>query len=350
MTCLWEANAQDHMLSQYHSMLSSVNPAYTGLSPGMHMQFNFRNQWTNLPEDYKTYNFIIDVAERDIPGSGGLGLVFMNDQQANSLINQFRLGLMASVRIQLSENALTQFGLSGSFVQKSFNWDHLVFGDQLDNIYGNIYNTSFMYPESNTKIYPDLDAGILFQYHSSRFSRNKVVSTFGLSVQHVTKPDESFFADRSRLPRKITFSGDVLFLNQDYFKNEKRGVFNSEVLKIDPGFMFQNQGEFNSFSVGINTYKYNIYLGTWYRLEQIDNHEGDALIFLGGLTINLSDNMQMKFIYSYDFIISEMNTTTGPSHEISLKFEFDNISLFTSKEVLPSYSKRSNKYLECPSF
>ncbi|MFA6950848.1 MAG: PorP/SprF family type IX secretion system membrane protein, partial [Lentimicrobiaceae bacterium] len=138
--------SQDPMFSQFYNVPTYYNPATVGLSPGLKARLSVRDQWTQLPGELRDYSFSLDFAERDIPGSGGLGLIVMNDNAGTGYFQTSMVGLSTSVRINVQENMVSQVGIMTSFVQKSINWDNLVFTDQLDPIYGNIYETNFQNP------------------------------------------------------------------------------------------------------------------------------------------------------------------------------------------------------------
>jgi hypothetical protein len=65
----YQLKAQDPLFSQFYNNPIYYNPGYIGLNQGVRTRFNYRDQWTGLPVDFKTYNFSMDIAERAIPGS-----------------------------------------------------------------------------------------------------------------------------------------------------------------------------------------------------------------------------------------------------------------------------------------
>ena len=81
-----QLKAQDASFSQFYNNPIYYNPGYIGLNAGMRARFNYRDQWVGLPVDYKTYNFSMDMAERNIPGSGGLGVLVLSDRAGTAPI------------------------------------------------------------------------------------------------------------------------------------------------------------------------------------------------------------------------------------------------------------------------
>lgn len=323
-----EAMPQDPMYSQFTSNPLYYNPAYTGISKGLRMRFNYRKQWPNLPGIYRSYNFNLDMAARSVPGSGGFGIMVDKHIAGAGYFERTMIGIPISVRIPLFANMIAQLGVKTSFVQKGINWENLVFMDQLDARYGNIYPTSFVPPSLNQITYPDFDVGIAFRFAETTWQGNEIIATAGVALQHVFTPNESFFDLYSPLPRKLVVTGDVIVQNEDYdisYRGYQKGP--KRDFKFNPGFIYQKQDNFKTYSLGVNVYKSNIYAGVWYRNEDFDFINSDALILMTGVTTNINKNTRMKILYSYDVILSEnIARAAGGSHEISIIFEIDSFN------------------------
>jgi hypothetical protein len=99
--------------------------------------------------------------------------------------------------------------------------------------------------------------------------------------------------------------------------------------KFNPGFQYEKQSEFSTYSIGLNILKSSIYLGAWFRNQTFNFFEAQDAIFTVGVNAPWSKDSRMKIMYSYDYIIqTNLNTAARSSHEISLVFEFDTFSLF----------------------
>jgi hypothetical protein len=97
-------------------------------------------------------------------------------------------------------------------------------------------------------------------------------------------------------------------------------------LKINPGFVFQHQGEFNSIQAGLNTTMYGLYAGAWYK-GQFGLYASSSLALLGGYRYVFAENMSIKFTYSYDLPLAGAAKDSGGAHEISLVLEFSKARL-----------------------
>ncbi len=349
--------AQDPLFSQFYNNPVYYNPAAVGLNPGMRARFHVRDQWPQLPGELRTYNFSMDIAERHIPGSGGLGLAIMNDNAGTGYLKTSAVGLSTSVRVPLQENMVTQVGIMTSFVQKGLNWDNLVFTDQLHAVYGNIYESAFQAPENGNLFYPDFATGGIFRFTESSSTFSAIQGTFGLAVHHLFRPNESFLGLTAPLPRKLAITGDLILEvdgmgDKMYFQRQEA---NKNSFKFNPGFIFESQADFKTYAVGVNILKSSIYTGVWFRNRTTELTKSNDLIFMLGLNAPLSNNTRMKINYTYDFVLTEIRTVTGCSHEVSIILELDDFNIFnrgrnTGGFGFSNRNYRSRQELECCPF
>ena len=341
-----EAKTQDVQFSQFTNLPLYYNPAYAGLAQGMRAKFAYRRQWVKMPEDFKAMNFNMDIAARGIPGSGGIGLMFDSSNEGGGLIKRNSFGLNLAVRIPIMQDMISQFGISASFVQKHIDWSRLVFSDQLDENYGNIYTSDFVPPSSNKVNYPDFGIGGVFRFSQDAGKDSEVIGTFGFAVQHVFEPNESFINLESKLPVKIVATVDFQIQQSD----NSRG-YNDRGFKFNPAIIYMNQAGMDSWSVGLNVYKQPIYVGVWYRNSEFQFLDNSALVIMLGLNTNFGDNARMKFVYSYDAMLTDITKATGGSHELTLIFELDDMHLFgSSRGGFSPRSKHNYRDLECSPF
>jgi len=344
-----QARGQDPNYSQYFSEPLYFNPAMTGINTGLRARFAFRDQWPNLPVDFRSYYFSADLGDRNLPGAGGFGLIINSDNEGISFIKNLSVGLGISVRIPLSSLLAMQVGLKASIVQKRLNWDDFVFTDQLSEKYGNIYLSQFTPPDANQKTFPDFGVGGVLQFSSEEGS---VTGNAGFAVDHLFRPDESFLSTATApLPRKYVANLDLVISTSGRGSSSVYYASN-EPLKINPGIMYQNQNKKSLIEAGFNLLKYNIYLGGWFK-GSFDANTGSAIALLAGYRYMFAENMSIKFLYSYDIQMSGSLQGMGGAHEISLILEFDKLSIFGGGGgggSLPGRSSRGVSALECPSF
>lgn len=338
-----DIQAQDGNFSQFFNNPLYYNPAFVGLNKGLKARLHYRNQWYDLPGDFSNYNFSLDIADRDIPGAGGLGFMVNSTSEGVGYFQNTTVGFMPSVRIPLAENFIMQVGAMASFVQRQINWGNLVFSDELNGMHGNIGQSTFIPPNDDKMIYPDFSFGGLFQV-----SGEGVTGVFGGAAHHLTRPSQSFFDWGSPLERRYVVHGDIIF---DI--GQKTGYFvRKKGFKLNPGIIWQYQAKMNLYSVGMNFYFTSMYFGLWYRNESLEYDTHSDFVLLAGVYIPFGDIARLKLMYSYDMAVTAGQTYTGPSNEISLIFEFDDIKLTSSKKKYRSIRGRKiiEETLECTPF
>ena len=339
-----DAQSQDLNYAQYYNNPTYYNPANVGLTMGLKTRLNYRRQWVGLSGDYHNYSFSADIAERSLPGAGGIGIIVNQSLAGKGVLKTNTIGFMPSVRIPLSKNTIFQMGALASVVTQELNWDNLVFGDQLDPRWGNVNPTSFSGAARNRVVFPDFAFGGIFQ-----FQGNDLEGNIGAAVHHLTTPNQSFFEINAKLPRKYVYNIDfIITIREDYGHYSKLQGF-----KLNPGLMVEHQASMMLYTLGMNIYMHHVYVGLWYKNQTLEYDQFSNFNIMAGLNIPFDENSRMKIMYSYEMNINATHNFTGPSHEISLIFEFDEVGLIgkrkSSNFMAPSV-KRSNSPIECSPF
>ncbi|MFZ4522050.1 MAG: PorP/SprF family type IX secretion system membrane protein [Bacteroidales bacterium] len=315
-------SGQDPNYTQFTNNQLYYNPAYTGLYTGIRAHVSFRDQWPALPYDFKAYHFEADLGSRDFPGSGGVGLFINTDNEGIGFIKNLNIGVSTAVRIPFSKLSVGQVGINVSWLQKSVNWEDFTFSDALSERYGNIYQSGFIRPDQNVRNMPDFGVGgiVLFGNEVGSFT-----GTVGFAVDHLFEPDQSFLQTaKAPLPRKYVGHADmVLAIGQSSGFNK----MSEGSLRINPGIIYQNQGGLNSIQAGLNISKYGVIVGLWYK-GAFGSYSNGIMAFMAGYGAGISDNLGLKFTYSYDMQMTGALMGTGGAHEVSLILEFNTGDIF----------------------
>jgi type IX secretion system PorP/SprF family membrane protein len=337
--------AQDVNYSQFYNAPIFYNPANTGILPGVRLRFTFRDQWPKLPYDFRAYHFSADLGDRGLPGSGGLGLIINSDNEGIGFIKNLQVGLNVAVRIIINRFLVTQVGIKAAYLQKRVNWDDFYFSDQFSEKYGNIYVSGFIPPDINTVNMADFAAGGIMQLINDEYG---YTATIGFAADHLFEPDESFFGtSKVPLPRKYIVHADAVINTGNARGSSEHG----EDLKLNPGFLYLNQSSQNIFEAGINLTKLGIYLGCWYRGAYGDN-TAHAMILTAGYRYFFSNDISLKFIYSYDIQMAGALMGTGGAHEVTVALELDQAHIFgeRSRPYYRSTRRGFNESIECANF
>ncbi|MCX6306143.1 MAG: PorP/SprF family type IX secretion system membrane protein [Bacteroidetes bacterium] len=346
------AHSQDMNYSQYFSTPMYYNPAFTGINTGVRARFLYRNQWPSLPISFKSYFFSADLGDRSLPGAGGIGIMINQDTPGVGLINNFGAALTIGVRIPITSFMVSQIGIKAGIMQRRINWDDLVYSNNLDPKYGNIYPSMVASPDANKRVVPDFGVGGVLQFINPG---GNVSGNIGLAVDHIFKPDVSFLSTGSSpYPRKWVGQFDVIIATGPG-GSSMMSRSSDDPLKVNIGGIYQNQGGLNSLQVGLNLLKYNIYVGGWFK-STMTGVVNSAIALVAGYKYNFYEDMNLKFMYSYDLQISGALQGTGGAHEISLILEFDKLSIFGGGGgggFVPGGSGRRGSGggpMECPTF
>lgn len=282
-----QGKAQDAYFSQYYANPIYLNSALAGAEGNPRLVFIHRQQWNAL----NAYNSSVFSFDTPLGKSSGMAVHAMNDTQLDGVINNAAVGTTLSHRVQLNRGAVLGGGLSLAYRQKSFNWNQLVFEDQLRPGSNTIYPTAERIGESKTVMY---DVGVGMMYASEKLM-------VGFNISHINQPEERFSPESdARLPRRYTMHAAYSFQHLGANK-----AFN-----LTPSIIYEQQANLSYLNVGGFWNNDFLTLGTYYRVNQ-------ALVFTVGMTIK-----QFNMGYSYDYNLSTGNSAFGSTNEFSLSYRF----------------------------
>ncbi|MCF8238954.1 MAG: type IX secretion system membrane protein PorP/SprF [Saprospiraceae bacterium] len=321
LTLVGNTFGQDPVFSQYYAAPLQTNPAFAGNTNLPRIGLHYRNQWPNLPNAYATYMVTYD---QFVPAlNSGFGLTAMGDVAGDGIYKTVGMSGLYSYRLDFGNEIYAKMGIEGSYLQRSLDWDRLVFYDQLDPVNGpndpsgNPNQSGENRPEDLVQGNLDISAGLLV--YSRMFYA-------GFSMNHLTTPDESFLQINDNLyfglPMRLSFMGGMQ-INID--NNLDGPTF------LSPNVLYTRQGGFSQLNAGLYGQLGLVFAGAWYR------HAGsnpDAVIGLVGMQKGI-----LKIGYSYDLTISGASGFGG-AHEISLILNFDN-------SAQAEANRRRGRYSDC---
>ena len=298
--------AQDPEFTQFYAAPLYLNPAFAGSVRCPRFTLNYRNQWPNIPGQFITYDMEYDQYVSSL--SGGIGILAWKDNAGTGTISTTNISGIYSYQMNVNRDFTINAGFQASYMQKNLDWSKLTFGDQIDPRYGFIYNTQEVAPKGTSSF---LDLSVGFIGYTNEFYG-------GISVDHLTQPDEGFISQSSPLPMKFTGHFGALIPMDDSRRNTSY---------ISPNVLFVQQQNFQQLNVGLYVSRGALVGGLWYRI-------GDAIMALIGVQTS-----GLKVGYSYDITISKLSNAAGGAHEMSLGYQF---------ECHPK--KRRFRTISCPSF
>ncbi len=333
LLCVNQLFAQDPNYSQFYNNPIYYNPAMTSINNGMTFRLNARNLWGPIPGRFNTFS---GSAEAQTVYKMGLGLTAYSDVAGEAMLRTTGGYLTYSYRPVDMKNFIIQAGVSGGFINKNIDWSRLTFSDQLDETQGSIYTSAFIPPSYKSVSYADFSAGIVARFNGSaqrnRGAFKRFSSTIGGSVQHLSEPKDAFLGDNEHLPMKMVIH------NSNYL------LFNDII--VSPGFTYEQQSEFQTFTMGVNVVNKPFTFGLWVRnrTAAFRAKQYDSYIVTMGLNLPSRQSMQWRVMYSFDFTVSRLKTSSYGSHELSLVFDFGNKVLFRGRASERNIRRR----YECP--
>lgn len=330
---------QGSYYTQFSNAPLFYNPAFTGVYTGARVRFSSRIQNTTPTSGFNKYYLSADMGDRNLPGCGGIGVMLNTDDEGHGFIKNLNLGVSFSARVRLNQFMIAQVGIKASWLQKRVSWDDFVSSERSTEKYSHIYDSGFVRPGTNVLNLADFGIGGLIQYTNAEGCLSGII---GIAVDHLTEPDESFLqTEKAPLARKWTGHADLVFSVRCPSGFNPR---EDDLMKINPGIIFQKQGNLNALQAGLNISNYGLYVGLWYK--GVYGPEKDhSIALLGGYRYVFAKNMSVKFTYSYEMPVIGPHKKDGGIHEISLVMEFSSLHLFKSARG-SSYRSLSQKTMD----
>jgi len=284
---------QSAQYSQYMFNSLVINPAYAGYKENLNVSVLHRNQWTGIKGSPKTQSVVLDGALFESKNVG-LGVSIVNDKlgiqgQSSAYINY-------AYRLPVGENnARLAFGLAAGAIQYSLNSDLAKIDDPTD--------PNFAQKES--VIDPDAKFGVYY-------SNDKWYAGFS-----VTDMLSKLLAG-SR-------SASIARNNQHYFLTAGMLANLNENLKFKPSIMVRSDLKAPS-SVDLNAFfllKEAVWLGASYRagVNMLKTQNIKSGTFQSNSVVGVMEvfvGQKFRLGYAYDYAVSDLNSYTNGTHEISL--------------------------------
>ncbi|MEN9684253.1 MAG: hypothetical protein RLZZ28_39 [Bacteroidota bacterium] len=306
MVAIGYTPAQDLHFSQYFNTPMLVNPANTGFNPDYSYRIggNYRNQWANVGNPYKTMSLWGDaklLTDRFENGWIGVGASLLKDAAGSgSLTATSAFGSIAYHQL-LGYNSLLSGGFSVGYTSKRIDISKLSFDNQWNGRFFDQTvpsNEPFAYSQVG---YLDLQMGLNYAY----FASDKVYFNAGVSIMHINTPRESFFdpgVSDNRIPRRYT-----AFINGS-IKLQDIWILNPNLYVSKMGNAWETVIGFNANRDLTGDGMNQLIVGLYYR-------NNDALIPMMGYQVN-----DLKFTVNYDATVSTLGNINGSrgAYEISI--------------------------------
>ncbi len=308
---------QDPTFSQFYANALYLSPSFAGATSEYRFALNYRNQWPAVPGVFHTYSISFDKALTNF--NSGIGVLATYDVAGSGNLSTTNIGLIYSYDFNVNKEWHIRPGINFKFYYLGLDINKLIFNSQIT---GSGTSPSVTPPPFDNVADVDFATSALV-YNERTWA--------GFTLDHLLKPKTSFYGNDATVPVKFNFYGGAQILKKTRLRQKMQ-----EVLSV--ALNFQKQGKFYQSDLGLYYYKDPLIFGIWYRgIPFATSQVGDAIIGLIGIKTS-----QLHIGYSYDFTISSLIGSTGGAHEISLVYEFNNLSLGQQKKRIRS--------IPCPEF
>lgn len=299
--------------SQYMFNNLLVNPAYAGYKEDININLLSRNQWVGIKGAPTTQSLIADGAffhNKNV----GLGLSILNDRVGI----QGQTSIMANYayRLPVGEKGRLSFGVGVGAVQFSLNGDRAIVGDQTD----------INFSGSQNYLSPDAKIGVHYSddvFYAGLSANNLLTTALSKNNQR---------ANYVALPPVHMFLTVGAIINV----NESVKMKPSLMLRDDP----QSMGNFDINASFL--FKDVLWLGGSYRVgvDMWKNTNNLNATFQQNSLVGLVEVFvakQFRVGYAYDYSLSDLNSYSSGSHEISLGFIIGNKNYRNNALTSPRY-------------
>lgn len=297
-------DAQDQQYTQFYSAPTLLNPAFAGASAQSRLSSLYRNQWSLIPGGFKSYRFAYDHYASSI--NSGFGIIVGSDKLGTGNLKTSSFQVQYAYEVKVKRGLFFRPALQFGFVNKTLDFDNLVFYDQLIHDGGPTVE-AFSYGPAK---YFDASAGALL--YSAK-------AWLGASVYHMNKPNEAIYNSTTEIiPTRLSIHGGLR-------KKIKSNYYSKVGKDMVLAFNYQAQGKFDQLDIGVYTELNPVVLGIWYRglpikSNQYQHPNRDSFSALIGFQTG-----KYKLGYSYDITTSQLAIgNTGGSHEISFTYLWAN--------------------------
>ncbi|HEX5625148.1 MAG TPA: PorP/SprF family type IX secretion system membrane protein, partial [Saprospiraceae bacterium] len=241
--------------------------------------------------------------------NSGIGFQLQADDAGGGLLKTIKAAGTYGYQARISEKNYLRGGIELGWVQTNYDWDRLVFGDQLDPEFGPIspggtpYPTGEIRPDKTQVSYLDIGTGLL--YYNPLFN-------IGVSAKHINTPQNDILkinpTSYTGIPVRWVVHGSMQL---DLDRRRSRTAL------LSPAFLLARQSGFFQLNLGAQMQFSTVFAGLWYRQAR---QNPDALIGVFGFKKGL-----WKMAYSFDYTLSSLGISQGGSHEISMGIYLDEI-------------------------
>lgn len=314
---------QEGQFSQYFASTSVLNPAFTGVTPNLSFNSNYKRggslsqpSYLELMQVTFTYPFK-RTTSKDFQ-IGGAGITFFQERRGfQGVYNTKKVLLSGAYAIRLSrlQNQSLIFGLQGGITEHRIDGSNLEWGSQFNQYWG--FDDQFAGENvgSSPILYPTFNFGVIYTAYDNenRYIRDKSL-VLGLSIDNLNRPNvqfDGFEGSRKSFLLKAFGSAKLPLSPRWYIHPSSYVLYSQGQEQINAGVYFTTFVSSTRSNTAVQ-----LQVGSWYRLE-------DSIIVMTGFEVN---NLRLGFSFDLNTQSFDVNSESAgglPTYEISLTYNLD---------------------------
>ncbi len=305
-------SGQDPQFTQFFANPLYLAPSFAGATQQDRIATVYRNQWASLPGSFVTYSFSYDHFFDNF--NSGIGVLLMRDVAGTGDLALTNAGIQYSYDIKINNFWHVRPGVHLNYTQMGIDYFKLTWNDELTT--SGTGGGTIEQPGDDVKSDVDFSSSVIM--YSERY-------WFGFGVDHLLTPNYGLWSNDANWPMKFSAYGGAQIIRRGH-------LFNPIDESLSVAFLYRHQYVYNQLDLGLYWYKAPIMLGFWYRGVPFFGKDprGDAVSFLVGYKMD-----DIRVGYSYDFTISNLVSSTGGAHEVSIVYEFKTTRTRKKRRMVP---------------
>jgi len=302
-----------------------TNPGFAGSKNMMRISMN--NQMTWYSALHKT---MFNSVAADFPvGKLGIGVSGAYNTLSDGL--QINKGdLMLSYKIGSLRKIIIRPGISASYFGSNYNFDKLVFYDQL-SVYDGVNSGIPTAAELNITSFNivDVSAGVVSQFPIDIRRTDPAWVNLGFAMHHIANNEYSSLGTSGVFyPQKYTAHGGIFIpmYHRDYVTKLRE---RSKIM-FYPNFKYQLQGDFSLINVGMLAYRAPFLVGLATQTFQNPSvFNKNQIVATAGYETAIGKYLSLQLMYNLDW--GSSFTTHLKNSPVFLTHEFSIVIIFANK-------------------
>ena len=341
----FSGNAQDAMYT--NNLLNEVytNPGFAGSKDMLRISLNNQMLWYSAIHNTSFNSFSADFAVKNL----GIGIGGAYNQIGHGY-KQNNADVSFSYKIGDVRKFIIRPGIKVSYMGMRFDWDELIFYDQL-SVYDGVLaqGSAATYDVLNFNIL-DVSAGFVSQFPIMTRKIDPIWVNFGFAMHHIPEHDFSISGlAQNYYPHKYTFHGGILL--PFYHKDPVTKHLTRSNFLLYPNFKYQLQDRFSLINGGLIAYyslnksdkeflkNFSLIGGLAFQtFHRINIFSKNQVIGTMGFDVPVAKYYNLQFLYSIDWGVS-LNTHMKNSSAF-ITHEFSIVILFANKRWSDASTKR----------